>query len=171
MNVKADPLEAVYTLFVSDVEVLDFKDLAPNLRRGLVDTQQDLAPDHEFGQFGRAGVRCLDRRGHFTPPHDADGIGDFHDFPQFVGNQDDGFALALEVFEDSEQVIGFGRCQHACGLVKDQDISLAVQRLEDFDTLLHADADLLDQGIGVDVQFIFFGKFLEFTPCAGEGRA
>jgi hypothetical protein len=44
-----------------------------------------------------------------------------------VGDQDDGFPLGLEPFEDAEQLIGLGRRQNAGRFVQDQDIGVAVK--------------------------------------------
>jgi hypothetical protein len=77
-----------------------------------------------------------------------------HDLAQLVGDQDDRLALRLQSLEDAEQVVGLGRGQHARRLVEDQDVGLAVERLQDLHPLLVADADLLDQRIGIDVQLV-----------------
>jgi hypothetical protein len=59
---------------------------------------------------------------------------------------------ALSCFEDAEQVIGLLGGQHAGGLVEDQDLGAAVERLEDLDALLQADGQFLDDGIGIDLE-------------------
>ena len=73
-------------------------------------------------------------------------------------DEDDRLALAAEVFEDAEQVIGLDVRQHACRLVEDQDIGLPVEHLEDFDPLLMPDREVLDRLVRVDVQLIFARK-------------
>ena len=49
-------------------------------------------------------------------------------------------------------MVGLLRRQHAGGLVQDQDVRAAEQRLEDLDPLLHADRQLADRGVEIDLQ-------------------
>ena len=177
-NLETDALQPLDTILVGDAQVLDLKHLAIGRGRRLAHAQKYLAADHHLGQLFRIGVFRLDRGGHLAPPHHADGIRHFHDLAQFVGDQDDGFALIPEPAQDAEQVVGLGGCQNAGGLVQDQDVRMAVERLQDFDPLLHADADLLDRGVGIDVQLVFLGQFRQkrarlfqrgHEPCAFLG--
>ena len=50
--------------------------------------------------------------------------------------------------------------QNGRRLVEDEDLRAADQRLEDLDLLLHADRDIHDLGLRLDVQVVFFGVFL-----------
>ena len=52
-------------------------------------------------------------------------------------------------------MVGLGRRQHAGRLVEDQDLGAAIERLEDFDALLQADRQFLDDGVGIDLQPVF----------------
>ena len=81
-------------------------------------------------------------------------VGDRHDLAQLVGDEDDGLALVAQRAEDAEQMIGLVGRQHAGGLVEDQDVGAAVQRLEDLDALLQADGQVADQRVGIDVEFV-----------------
>ena len=74
-----------------------------------------------------------------------------------MGDQDDGFPLGAQPFEDAEQLIRLGGGQNACGLIKDQDIGMAVKLFEDLDPLLMADAQILDDRVGIDFQPVFLG--------------
>ena len=85
-----------------------------------------------------------------------------------MGNQDDGFPFRAQPVEDAEQLIGLRRGQHAGGLIKDQDLRLAVERLEDLDPLLHANADLVDAFVGIDIKLVFFLQLLQFLSGARE---
>jgi hypothetical protein len=75
-----------------------------------------------------------------------------------VGDQHHGFAFGLELLEDAEQVIGLLRGQHAGGLVEDQDLGAAEERLEDLDALLDADGQFLDDGVGIDLELVFLAR-------------
>ena len=78
---------------------------------------------------------------------------------------------ALQVLEDAEQVVGLGGRQHARRLVEDQDVALAVERLEDLDALLEADRELADDRVGVDVELVLLLQPLQLGPRLGERRA
>ena len=138
---------------------------------GLVDAQQHLAPDHQLGQRGGVRLGGFDRGHHLAAPHDRNIVGDLHDLAQLVGDQDDGFAFVPQPAQDAKQVIGLGRGQNARGLVQDQDIGLTVKRLQDLDPLLVADRQLFDQGVRIDLQFVFLGQPLQLGPRTRERGA
>ena len=73
-------------------------------------------------------------------------------------DQDDRLTLFAQTVEDAEQLVRFRRRQNARRLVEDQDIGAAVERFQDFDALLHADADLFDDGIGINVKPVFVSQ-------------
>ena len=50
-------------------------------------------------------------------------------------------------------------------LVEDEDVALAVERLEDLDPLAHADGEVLDLRVGVDVEAVLLGQLDD--PLAG----
>ncbi len=153
------PLHALDAVLVHDAQILDLENAGVGRGGLLVDAEQDLAAHHQFGQRLGRGVLRFHRGRHLAPSHDADGVGDLHDLAQLVGDQDDRLALVLEAIEDAEQVIGLGRGQHAGGFVEDQDIGLAVKRLQDLDALLVADGQFLDRLVRIDVQLVFGGEF------------
>ncbi len=63
------------------------------------------------------------------------------------------------------------RGQNAGRLVQDQDVGMAVERLQDFDALLMADRQVLDQRVGVDVEFVFARQIGQHLAGAGQRRA
>jgi len=68
-------------------------------------------------------------------------------------------------------VIGLVGGQDAGRLVQDQDIGVAIKRLEDLDALLMADAEVVDHRLGIDIQFVFLGQFLQDAPGFRQRRA
>ena len=50
------------------------------------------------------------------------------------------------------QFVGLLRCQHRGRLVEDEHLRVARQRLDDLDALLDPDREVLDEGIGIDVE-------------------
>jgi hypothetical protein len=169
-HLKRDILDHVDAAAVAHRQVLD-REHDVSWRCGpLFDMQKHVTADHELGKLlhrslcGGAGCH------HLAAPHDGDFIRHRHDLAQLVGDQQDGFAFGLELLEDTEQVIGLRRGQHAGGLVEDQDLRTAVQRLEDLDALLYADGQFLDDGIGIDLELIFLFELLELASGLGDSR-
>ena len=63
------------------------------LRRRFIHPQQNFPPDHQFRQIFRAGLRRLNRRRHRSAPHHTHRVGDIHNLPQLMGDENDGFAF------------------------------------------------------------------------------
>ena len=57
--------------------------------------------------------------------------------------------------DDPEQLLGLGRRQDGGRLVEDEDVALAVERLEDLDALPHADREALDLRVRIDVRGLY----------------
>lgn len=157
----AQPLDLVA---IKHAQAADFQHGGAGPGRGLVHPQQDLAPDHQFGKLRGAGLGGAHAGDHLATAHHADVVGDLHDLAQLVGDQDDGLALIAQPAQDAEQVICLGRGQHAGGFVQDQDVGAAIQGLEDLDPLLVTDRQILDQFVGIDLQFVFLRQALQFLP-------
>ncbi len=68
---------------------------------------------------------------------------------------------------DLEQLVGLGGREHGRRLVEDEDVGVAVQRLQDLDPLLRADREVLDQCARVDAQPVLLGELAD----AGGGGA
>lgn len=72
-------------------------------------------------------------------------------------------ALLFKMNELAEELGRFLCCQNGGGLVEDEDLRAPHERLEDFHLLFHADRDVHDLGMGVDLEVVPFGVLL------GEG--
>lgn len=97
-------------------------------------------------------------------------VGHVHDLAELVRDQDDGLSLVAESLEDAKQVIRLRRGQHTGRFVENQDVGMAVQRLQDFHPLLVADREVLDPLVGIHVKFVFARQFGQKRPCPGERR-
>ena len=73
---------------------------------------------------------------------------------QLVRDEDDRQALALELAQVGEQLVDLLRHEHGGRLVQDQDPGAAVEDLEDLHPLPVADAQVLDQRVGVDAEAV-----------------
>ena len=79
---------------------------------------------------------------------------------ELVGDENDGVSLLFQVDELLEHLLGLLCRQHGGGLIQDEDACAANQRLEDLDLLLHADRDIHDLGVRIDMEIELFGIFL-----------
>ena len=91
-------------------------------------------------------------------------VGHGHDLGQLVGDEEDALALGGQILHDLHELVDLLRGQHGGRLVKDQDLIVAVEHLEDLGTLLHADGDILDQRVGVDGQAVALGQGHDLFP-------
>ena len=90
----------------------------------------------------------------------TDPVGDLEHLVQLVADEDHGHAFADERAEDLEELSRLLRRQHGRRLVEDQDVRSAIERLEDLDPLLLADADVLDTRLRVDREAETVRQFL-----------
>ncbi len=73
---------------------------------------------------------------------------------ELVRDEDDGQALGLELAQVVEELVDLLRHEHGGRLVEDQDAGAAVEHLEDLHPLPVADAEVLDQRVGVDLEAV-----------------
>ena len=67
---------------------------------------------------------------------------------------------------DREELVDLARRQHGRRLVEDQDVGFAEQRLQQLDSLLLADREVLDLGVGVDAEPVALAE-LHDPPAGG----
>jgi len=65
-----------------------------------------------------------------------------------MGDKDDRLALLGERVHDFEQLFHFLRSQHSGWFIKNKDVGLAVQQLDNFYPLLDADRQVRTKAIG-----------------------
>ncbi len=135
---------------VEHLEPLDGQDDVAGLGRTLLDLQRHVAPDHHAGQPGAVGGVRRRRADDPAAAQDRDPVADRDRLAQLVGDEDDRRPVGGEVLHHAEQLVGLGRGEHGRRFVEDEDLDLAVERLEDLDPLLHADGEVLDEGVRVD---------------------
>ena len=90
------------------------------------------------------------RRDQLAPAQHGDAVGDLEHLVELVADEDDREPLVGQGAEDLEQLARLLGRQHRGRLVEDEDVRLAVERLEDLDALLLPDGDVLDERIRVD---------------------
>ena len=129
---------------------------------GLVlhDLELNRTADHHVRQLllvGLAGVNCADV---LALAQDGDAVGDLHDLIELVGDEEDAFALLGKLAHGGHKLVYLLRSEDGGRLVKDKYLIIAVEHLEDLNTLLHTDGDILDLCVEVDVQTVFLAQRL-----------
>ena len=104
----------------------------------LVYAQHDLAAHHQVGHVAHADVGDLARGNHAPAAHHADAVRHFLDFKQFVRDQYDGAAIGGQIAYDVVEFTYFLRGEHGSRFIEHEDARVALQGLQDFNSLLHA---------------------------------
>ena len=165
---RSTPVDRHLQPVVADLEVPDAEDDLAGLGGALRDDQLDVAPDHQVGQLlarGRLRVGACPA----TRPRRR----------TTMLSATSRTSLSLWVMKMTvvpvavsdrmivEQLLGLVRRQHGARLVEDEDVAVAVERLQDLDALAHADRQALDLGVRVDVQLVLLGQ-LDDPPPGGR---
>ena len=149
--VKLRPSTCCVAGQVDDAEVLDHQGVGAELRLVLVDGQLDRAADHHRGELGVAGLG-VGLADDLAEADDRDAVGDRADLAELVGDEDDGLPGLLELAHDVHQLVGLLGREHRGRLVEDEELGVAGERLDDLHALLHADREVLDDGLGLHVE-------------------
>ena len=70
----------------------------------------------------------------------------------------------------AEEFVDLARREHGRGLVEDQDVGFAEQRLQELDALLLADREVLDLGVGVDAQPVLLAQLANAPRAVSRSR-
>ena len=125
---------------------------AGRVRFAAIDGERDLAADHQLGEVLLVRLGRDPLADDLAAPDDRDPVGDLEDLVELVADEDDAVALGREAAQDLEDLLGLLRCQDGGRLVEDEDLGVAVERLEDLDPLLPADGQGADLDVGVDLE-------------------
>ena len=150
--------------FVLHPQVADAQHRLAGRGRGLLDLEHDIAPDHEVGERLLRRRRRVGGAGDPAVAQNRDAVGDGEHLAQLVGDEHDRLALIDQAADHGEEVVDLARRQHGGGLVEDQDVGLAEQRLDQLDALLLADGEVADLGVGVDPQAIPVAELADAPP-------
>ena len=153
-DVHREPAHRVQAAIVAHPQVPHREHRLAGMRGAALDVEQHVAPDHQLGQAALARALAVDRRDLLAAPEHRDAVGDGQHLVQLVRDQDDRRAARDQRAQHGEQLVDLLRGEHRGGLVEDQHARLAIERLEDLDALLLADAELLDRGVRVDDQAV-----------------
>src|SRR5258705_4497813 len=103
-----------------------------------------LAPDHRLRDLARVGVLRHELGGVLPRAQDGDAVGDREHLTELVRDEDQGLALATQLANDREELVDLLRCEDGGRLVEDEQLGAAIEDLEDLDSLLQTEWDVLD---------------------------
>ena len=86
-------------------------------------------------------------------------VTDIHNLTQLVGDEDHSQAFRSQLAQQLEELLGFLRGQHSGRLVQDQQLGITEQCLQNFQTLLFTDGQVLHLLPGRDGHIEFFSQF------------
>ncbi len=109
-----------------------------------VDIQDHFPPDHEVREFLRIGLRGRHLARDLARAKHRHVIGEGHHLFEFVRDEDDRLAFIAKLLQVAKQLVGFLRREDRGGLIQNENFRVAIQQLQDFDSLLHAHGKLLD---------------------------
>ena len=85
-------------------------------------------------------------------------------------DQDDRFTLADQVTHDPDQILNLLRRQHGGRLVKNEHLGVTIEHFQNFDALLHADRDVLNLGVRLDIEPVLLGQRLDALRSALQAK-
>ena len=144
--------------------MLDFQPLGLVFDEITGNIQGDLFTDHHLGQFLFIGLCLHDCTDVFPLAQDCDPVGDFHDFVEFVRNDDNGLAVVPHIAQDREQPGDFLRGQHRRRLIQDKDLCPAVECLDDFQGFLFGHRHIVDLLVQIHIESVPLTDVTDFLP-------
>ena len=157
-DLEADALDGHVVPVVPHVEVLDGQHHVARRRRALDDLELHVPADHQVREDLARRVLGLDRAGDASAAQHRDPVRDLQHLVELVGDEDDGGAGLGQAADDPEQLLRLEGRQDGGRLVQHEDVALAVERLEDLHPLAHADGEVLDLGVRVDVEVVLLAQ-------------
>ena len=120
-----------------------------------------LGADHQLGELAGGDVGGAYGGHGGAAADDGDVVGDGEHLVELVRDEDERVALLLELPEVREERVHLLRHQHRRRLVEDDHLGAAVEDLEDLHPLALADAEPLDELVGVEAEAVGRGDLLD----------
>ena len=137
---------------VEHVEVVDRRAPAsPGCAAPRSTSESTRPPDHQLGEAALGRPGRVDRRDLLAAAQHADAVGDLQDLVELVRDDDDRRrrGRAARAAPRAARTIS-GGVSTAVGSSRISTLRVAVERLQDLDALLRADADVLDERARID---------------------
>ena len=114
-----------------------------------------LAPDHRSRQGAHIGAGRGPRLDHPAIAHDREIVGGGHQLADLVAHERHRLAFHLDDgAEGVEQELRLDRREHRGRLVEHEHLGIAPQAFDDLDPLAHADREVADAGVGIDLESV-----------------
>ena len=124
--------------------------VSPGFARGISTRSNTSRPTINRASCAALVSRVCRRPTRPAIPHHRHLVGDRQHLRQLVGDDHDRLSLLAHAAEDQEELVNLRRGQHRRGFIEDQQLRVAIERLQQLDALLLADGERLDDGIGID---------------------
>src|SRR5215207_3644896 len=121
-HVERDAAHGFEVSVVKYLQVLDAEEGLAGIDRRLLDPEQDFAADHQARKSLGSRTFAGNRVDLLAASEDGDAFGDLEHLTEFVTDEDDRHALALERPQDCEELVRFLGSQDSGGLVEDEDV-------------------------------------------------
>ena len=115
--------------------------------------------DHELRKllFGRLlRCRCGD---HLASAHNSHPVSDLIDLSKLMGYENYRFPLFFQPSNHVKQLVGLLRRQERRRFIQNQNVCMAIQKLDNLYTLLHPDRELINSFCRIQVKTIEVGQF------------
>ena len=143
---------------------LDVQHHVAGLRGLLLHHEVHVPAHHHGGQGLRGGVLDVHRADVLALAQHTATVGHLHDLGQLVGDEQDALPLGGQIFHNVHQFLNLLGGEHGGGLVKDQDFVVPIQHFQNLGALLHAHRDILNEGVRVHGQAVFFRQGDNLLP-------
>ena len=134
--------------------ILHPKDLLLGLGGRFLHLQLHRAAHHHVRQLLLIGFAGVYRTNIPALAQHGDTVGHLHDFVELMGDKEDGLPLSRQILHDLHKLVDLLGRQHSSRLVKNKDLVIPVEHLQDLYTLLHTHGDVLHLGVHIYPQAI-----------------
>ena len=125
-------------------------------------------PAHHHGREGLGGgVFRLHGADVLATAQDGAPVGHGHYLRQLVGDEEYALALGGKVLHYHHELVDLLRGENGGGLVEDEYLVVTVEHLEYLGALLHTDGYVLDEGVRVHMEAVFFREGENLGPRLG----
>ena len=110
------------------------------------------------------------RRGDPAVAQHGHAVADRHHLVELVGDEEDRAPVRGQIADDREQAVALLRRQDRRRLVEDQDLRVAIERLQDLDALANPDRKPADDRRRIDLKMKAPSKRADFARSPRNGR-
>ena len=140
--------------FACDCHSLNIQNNFARLGRCFFYFKADVSSNHHGRKLLRCSILNINSVDIFSLAENGAAVCYFHDLIQFMSDKKNAFSFGCQTFHDLHQLCDLLNGQNCCRFVKDQDLIVTVQHLQDLSSLLHSYGDILNQSIRIYLEMI-----------------